>query len=87
MKKVKIREPFHGAGSPKIYNWTKDGFAQAGIGLRVYDLKMNKELAVYFGGVWHTIDCDQAMGFAAEYGSFETRRGVELAIISTTIFL
>ena len=81
MQKIIIRECFWGAGSPKLFNWTKDGLDIKGIGIDFKKLQTNEKLHIEFEGKKHLLDCSQAIETANKYGSFQTRRGVKLAVI------
>ena len=86
MKTIKIREPFYGAGSPKIYNWVKDGFDMKGIGLKTSLLNENETLTVHFEGKDHILKCEDAKKFIENYGSLKTARGTTLGVVSTSLF-
>jgi len=34
-KRLRIKEPYWGAGSPKKYDWVKDGYDMKGVGINV----------------------------------------------------
>lgn len=86
MEHIIIREPFYGAGSPKIFNWVKDGYKQAGIGIAIEKLWKNDRLIVTFDGITHELNCQEALAFAKKYSSQQTRKGQTLLVISTSLF-
>ncbi len=86
MKSLKINKGwYYGAGSPRIYNWTKDGFDQAGVGIKTSLL--NEDLHVTVDGVTYLLNGKMAREFVNKYGSVENRKGTSLGVISKSLFV
>ena len=87
MKKIIIKEPFYGAGSPKQYGWVKDGYDIKGVGVKVDDVKANKDLVIGYEGNEYLISCEKIKEFVRHYQSFfkVKNSSVVLAVISVTL--
>ncbi len=76
-----------GAGSPKIYNWSKDGYHQFGVGIDKRMLFGFNQLRIQIEGKEYLLNTDEAMKFISEYNSTKKIRGIELGVISKTLLM
>lgn len=85
MKKISIKEPFFGAGSPKQFNWVKDGFDIKGVGVKKQDVKDHKFLIVTVENETYLLDCEDIKKFVNRYRSIYKAKNTELAVFSFSL--
>lgn len=88
MKTIIIKEPFYGAGSPKWYNWVKDGYDMKGVGINTLDLTSNKELKIVVEKIPHIIETTKIIDFVKKYRSFKVVKNsdVTVGVFSVSLF-
>lgn len=69
MKRVTIKAPFYGAGSPKQFNWVKDGYDIFGVGINIKHLKEYKELEIVVEGKPYQVKTQVIRDFVNKYNS------------------
>lgn len=86
MKTLKIEKGwFFGAGSPKMYNWKKDGYDPFGVGISLDFLWKTDEIEVVVSGKHYHLKTQDAIDFARKYNSVEKRGNTNLIVISKSI--
>lgn len=87
MKTIKIKVPFFGAGSPKQYNWVKDGYHIWGIGVKVDDVKNHEVLNIVLEGIAYPIKTQDIKDFVRKYNStYEVKKSLtKLVVFSTSL--
>lgn len=86
MKSLKIEKGwFFGAGSPKIYNWKKDGYETFGIGISLEFLYKTEEVEITVDNLPYHLKTQDAIDFAWKYNSVENRNGTNIIIISKSL--
>lgn len=83
MKKIKIKAPFYGAGSPSQYNWVKDGYEIFGVGINVKDINAEKTLEVIVDGHSYVVKTDDIKTFVRKYNSV---RSVKNSLVRLGVF-
>ena len=80
---------FYGAGSPKVYNWVKDGYNSWGVGIKK-DLLENSDM-VYIRMCRekenYKVPSEVAMAFAKEYHSIKQIKGSSVYVVSKSILI
>ncbi len=86
-KKIKIRKPYFGAGSSKVYNWLKDGFHMHGIGVNINYLNNFDALEITLESKTSIISTDTIRKFADKYNSYYDIRNstARVAVFSITL--
>lgn len=86
MKRIKINNPFFGAGSEKQYGWVKDGYHIWGIGVKVEDLG-NKELIFEVAGESYIVKSADILAFTEKYNSYfiTKKNNIQLAVFSKSL--
>lgn len=86
MKTIKIKAPFYGAGSPKQYNWVKDGHHIYGIGVKADDLNKETALRIEVDGNVYVILTKTARDFVRKYNSiYQASPLVRLGVFSISV--
>jgi len=87
MKRIDIKAPFYGAGSPKQFGWVKDGFNIYGIGLKVDDVNGHRDLIVGYDGNSYIIRTQDIKDFTYKYNSYYQVKNssVRLAVFSVSL--
>jgi len=84
--KLKIKKGFfYGAGSPKIYNWSKDNFHIYGVGIKKDLLSQFDILEIEINNQFYQLDTHAALLFAEKYNSYKVARGTTLAVVSKSL--
>ena len=85
MKIPPLKEWYIVAG--RDYGWTKDGFAQIGIGIKARYIKDNSEVEFMVGkGGPYFLDTSEARKFIIKYNSkFITKDGTLLGVVSRSL--
>jgi hypothetical protein len=79
-KLIVIKNPFFGAGSPKQYNWVKDGYHIFGIGIAAMDLLSYQYLDIVVEGKLYTVSTKKIKDFIKKYRSFYTVKHANLLL-------
>lgn len=84
-KRIKIKNPFYGAGS--IYGWVKDGFHIYGVGINtelldkhnILEIEVNKKITV--------VNTKDIRKFAEKYNSFRNIHNsfIQVAVVSLSL--
>lgn len=87
MKLIKIKAPFYGAGSPKQFNWVKDGYDIVGVGINANDVNKEVDLEVEVDGTSYTIDTKTIRDFVRKYKSiyYVKNSPVRLGVFSISL--
>jgi hypothetical protein len=86
MKTIKIKTPFFGAGSPKQFNWVKDGHHIYGIGIKAEDLNKETALRIEVDGNSYVILTKTARDFVRKYNSiYRVNPMVRLGVFSISL--
>jgi hypothetical protein len=88
--KLKIEKGFfYGAGSPKVYNWVKDGFHIYGVGVNLDLLKISRlkhePVEIEIDGEHYELDSQTALEFINNYNSIEKRKGTSIGVVSKSL--
>jgi len=76
---------WYGAGSPKLFNWSKDGYHQYGVGIDTSLLVIHDQLKIKVENQNYLLDTKTARDFISRYDSIKMRKGVRLGIVSKTL--
>ena len=88
MKILKIEKGwFYGAGSPKMFNWAKDGYHIWGVGIALDFIYKTTETQIEIAGATYLLQTQDAVDFARKYNSQETRGGRHLIVVSKSILV
>lgn len=68
-KKIEIRKPFYSAGSPKMYNWGKDGFGDWGIGIDINLINNYDSLDIILNKEHYRVSTKTILDFIKKYNS------------------
>lgn len=80
MKTIKLRDPFYGAGSPKQYNWVKDGFHIWGIGINMIDLQSHEDLTIIMENTAYQVKTAPILDFVKRYNSVYKIRNSDVVV-------
>lgn len=83
MKTIKIKAPYYGAGSPKKFNWTKDGYDIQGIGIKLQDIDENEELNIILDGQNYILKTAKIKDFVKTYNSIHK---VDKSLVTLGVF-
>jgi len=86
---ITIREPWYGAGSPKVFNWVKD-YGIIGIGINIEKLRIYDSLLVTIKKTDErlVVDCQRALELAKQYNAYKSvGSGVTLAVVPVSAFM
>ena len=79
-KTVTIRQPFYGAGSDKMYGWSKDGYDIWGIGIESSIFENYDSLNIIIGENTYRVSTDKAYDFVQKYNSWYKPKNYNLRI-------
>ena len=82
-RKIRIRSPYYGAGSPKSYNWIKDDFHIYGIGVNIKYLNDYDTLEITLEGKTALVKTQDIKNFANKYNSY---KHIKNSIVKVAIF-
>lgn len=82
-RKVRIRSPYYGAGSPKQYGWIKDNFHIYGVGVNINYLNDYDTLEVVLDGKSTLVKTQDIKNFANKYHSY---RSIKNSIVKVAVF-
>ena len=83
---LKINKGFYyGAGSPKKYNWVKDGFHIYGVGIDIDLLKQYQILQIEVNNQVYGLDTTKAINFIKKYRSLLHIKGTILGVVSKSL--
>jgi hypothetical protein len=86
MKKLEIEKGwFFGAGTPKMYNWKKDGYDSFGVGISLDFLWKTQEVEIVVAGKHYLLRTQDAIDFARKYNATEKRGNTNLIVVSKSI--
>jgi hypothetical protein len=87
VKKVKIKAPFYGAGSPKQFNWVKDGFDIFGVGINIKHLQEQAELEIIVEGQSYQVKTQAIKDFVVKYNSYHQVKNslVKVGVFSVSL--
>jgi hypothetical protein len=86
-RKIRIRSPYYGAGSPKQFSWTKDNFHIYGVGVNVKYLNDYDVLEIVLEGKSTLVKTQDIKNFANKYNSYKPIKNsmVKVAIFSISL--
>lgn len=88
MKTLTIKNGFFfGAGSPKMYNWVKDGYHTYGVGISLDFLKGTEQIEINIAGEKYILVTKDAIDFARKYNTVENRKGTNIIVVSKSILV
>lgn len=82
-RKIRIRSPYYGAGSPKSYGWIKDDFHIWGVGVNINYLDNYDNLEIVLNGKSALVKTQDIKNFANKYHSF---KDIKNSIVKVAIF-
>lgn len=83
MKKIKIKAPFYGAGSPSQYNWVKDGYEIFGVGINTKHVNSETTLEVIVDTHSYVVKTEDIKAFVRKYNSV---RSVKNSLVRVAVF-
>jgi hypothetical protein len=86
-RRIKIRQPYFGAGSPKQFNWIKDDYHIFGVGVNVRYLNNYDVLEIVVNNKAALVKTQDIKNFANKYNSYKNIRNsvVKVAIFSMSL--
>jgi hypothetical protein len=86
-RKIRIRSPYYGAGSPKSFNWVKDDFHIYGVGVNIKYLNNYDLLEIVLDGKSTLVKTQDIKNFANKYNSYKNIKNsmVKVAIFSISL--
>ena len=86
MKEIKIKAPFYGAGSPKQFNWVKDGYEIYGVGINLEHLRED-ELRITVEGQTYEVKTEPLREFIKKYRSIQAVKNsmVKVGVVSISL--
>jgi hypothetical protein len=86
-RKIKIRSPYFGAGSPKQFGWIKDDYHIWGVGVNINYLDNYDNLEIVLDGKSALAKTQDIKNFANKYHSYKPIKNsmVKVAIFSVSL--
>jgi nitroimidazol reductase NimA-like FMN-containing flavoprotein (pyridoxamine 5'-phosphate oxidase superfamily) len=85
MKYIKITKNWFFSAGAK-YGWVKDNFDIKGVGIRMSDIKTNKNIRIEINGEDYVMDCEESLKFIDTYKSvFITGSSTEIGVVSKSL--
>lgn len=86
MEILKIKNGFWwGAGSPKLYDWSKDGFHTYGVGVARDILRRNDVIIIIVENIKYELNCQEAREFINKYKSAKKIKGTWIGVVSKSL--